>query len=274
MIAGNTENLGKSSRSRERLGNLIRHSGDLITTGRAAEIMGVSASEASKILTRWTTQGWLTRIRRGVYVAVPVEASTDQALEDGWVLIPQLFDPAYVGGWSAAEHWDLTEQIFHDICVLTQKPVPKKTLTVHGISFFLTHVGEADFFGTRTVWRGETRIQISDMEKTILDMFSQPRLGGGAMHVIDCFRQAMRHKDFSISRLADYARRIDNGAVYKRMGFLAEAFLGEEHELTALCASGLTKGNAKFDPNGPADRLITRWRLWVPETLPHRLETS
>ena len=24
------------------------------------------------------------------------------------ILIPALFDPAYVGGWTAAEHWDLT----------------------------------------------------------------------------------------------------------------------------------------------------------------------
>jgi len=40
---------------------------------------------------------------------------------------------------------------------------------------------------------------------------------------------------------------------------------GEEETLRA-CLSGLTKGNAKLDPALPAERLVSKWRLWVPES--------
>ena len=43
----------------------------------------------------------------------------EQVVEDPWILVPALFDPAYIGGRTAAEHWDLTEQIFRDIVVYT-----------------------------------------------------------------------------------------------------------------------------------------------------------
>ena len=261
------EILGKSSRSRERIGKLLREAGDLFDVARAGEILKLPTRETSKILSRWATQGWLKRIRRGVYVSVPVDASSDRALEDSWVLIPQFFAPAYIGGWSAAEHWDLTEQIFRDVCVLTQKPVTRQNLVLHGIPFFLAHRGEERFFGTKTVWKKDTKILISDIEKTILDIFANPHLGGGVAHMVDCFREALKHKDFQISCLIDYAIRMNNGAVFKRLGFLSQALLGSDHELTRTCAENLTQGNAKLDPKGPADKLMTKWRLFVPANL-------
>ena len=261
------DKLGKSSRSREQLGRLIREAGELITVANAAKIFELPTQETSKILSRWTAQGWLARVRRGVYVPVPVEASSERALEDSWILIPPFFSPAYVGGWSAAEHWDLTEQLFRDICVLTQRPVAQKKQVLHGVPFYLTHTKEAPFFGTKTVWKKESKILVSDIEKTILDIFT-----GGAIHSIDCFQEALKHKDFQVQRLIDYALHIRNGAVFKRIGFLSDFFLGEEHDLTRVCASNLTTGNAKIDPNGPADKLITKWRLFIPANLLQRLE--
>lgn len=266
------EVVGKSSRSRERLSKLLQESGDLITVAHAAEVLGVQPLDVAKTLARWAMQGWLTRIQRGVYAAVPIEASAGQVLEDSWVLIPQFFAPAYVGGWSAAEHWDLTEQIFHDVCVLTQKPVARQKIVLHGSPFYLTHISKADFFGTKTIWRKTTKVLVSDIEKTLLDMFAHPPLGGGTPLMVDCFREALKHKDFQVSRLIEYALHLNNGAVFKRLGFVSATLLGVEHALTRTCAAHLTKGNAKFDPGAPADRLITKWRLFVPANLLQALQ--
>jgi predicted transcriptional regulator of viral defense system len=256
--------LGKSSRSRERIGNLLREVGEIFDVLRAGEVLNLPTQEASKILSRWTKQGWLKRVRRGVYVSVPVDAPSERALEDGRILIPKFFAPAYLGGWSAAEHWDLTEQIFTDVCVLTQKPVARQKILLHGVPFFLAHIGEKSFFGTKTVWRGETKILVSDIEKTILDILGNPHLGGGAVHMVECFREALKHKDFKASRLIEYSMRVNNGGVFKRLGFLSDTLLGGGHEMTRTCAGNLTRGNAKLDPRGPTDKLITKWRLFVP----------
>jgi hypothetical protein len=141
---------GKSSISRERLSKLLREGGEVLTVDNAARILGLGNEETAKALARWRNQGWLARIKRGVYVTVPLEArDTARALEDAWIVIPELFEPAYVGGWSAAEHWDLTEQIFRDICVFTARPVTRRHRIVHNIPFAVTHAPPAQHFGTR-----------------------------------------------------------------------------------------------------------------------------
>jgi predicted transcriptional regulator of viral defense system len=63
--------------------------------------------------------------------------------------------------------------------------------------------------------------------------------------------------------LARYADRLANGAVFKRLGFLAETD-PRGTALVAPCRERLTKGNAKLDPALPGPRLISRWRLFVP----------
>lgn len=259
---------GKSSKSRTRLSKLLREGGEVLTVDSAASILGLENDDAAKALARWRNQGWLSRIKRGVYVAVPLEAETSQrALEDAWVLIPELFSPAYVGGWSAAEHWDFTEQMFRDICVFTDRPVTKRNQVMHNIPFVVTHAPLAQHFGTKPVWKKEKKILVSDPSKTILDMLSNPWTGGGIQHVVDCLRQYVNGKDFNDSQLIDYAERLGNGAVFKRLGFLATQLLGDDHPLTRACEVRLTEGKAQLDPMLKGRTLVTRWRLFVPAQL-------
>ena len=76
----------------------------------------MNRTTAAKTLSRWCSQGWLRRIGQGLYVPVPLDlAGTEQVVEDPWVLVPTLFGHCYVGGWTAAHHWDLTEQLFREL---------------------------------------------------------------------------------------------------------------------------------------------------------------
>lgn len=252
-------------RPKEQLGEIIRQAGEIFNISQSSKILCISRTEVAKKLARWKKQGWLTRIQRGLYAIVPIDATTtDRALADEWVLVPELFAPAYIGGWSAAEHWDLTEQLFKDICVITEHPVPHKIQKIHNTSFFLTHIKNATIFGTKTVWRQERKILLSDPHKTIIDMLYDPQLGGGIQHVTDCFAEYLKSSYSNADLLGSYAEKLNNGAVFKRLGFLCEKNLGKDHLLTRLCRSHLTKGNIFFDPKLKNGHLITRWRLFVP----------
>jgi len=263
------------SRTRERLGKLLREGGDVLTVENASRILGISSADTAKTLARWCKQGWLSRIKRGVYVPVPVESiSKDRALEDAWIVIPDLFGPAYVGGWSAAEHWDLTEQVFRDVCVFTTRLVAKRHQLIHNIPFVVTHIAPDQQFGTKTVWKKEKKLSVSDPTRTIVDMLSNPWAGGGVEHVIDCFRNYVKGPHFSPQQLIEYADRLGNAAVFKRLGFLAERLLGADHFLVTACKSRLSKGNAQLDPALRGEKLITRWRLFVPAALSFGTETT
>ena len=225
-----------------------------------------SRAEATKVLSRWPHQGWLRRVRPGAYAVARLESlGSDQILDDPWVQVPALYTPAYIGGRSAAEHWDLTEQIFHQILVMTAQPVRERHQTRHGAQFILRHIQERRLFGTKPVRRSRSKVQVSDVHHTIIDLLDAPSAGGGSQHVAHCVGSYLRHGDRNDDLLIDYAERFGNGAVFKRLGFLVEEHRDAE-ALAQACRTRLTSGNAKLDPLPGCSRLVSKWRLWVPVT--------
>ncbi len=262
---------------RYKLSRVIQASGDIIQTDDVANTLSVDRPEASKLLHRWTRQGWLRRVARGAYAPAPLDfLDSEYVLHDHWVLVPPLYAPAYIGGWSAAEYWGLTDQLFRETVVMTTRPVRQKSQVRHGAQFFLCHIDKKRFFGTTTVWRGRSKVLVSDVPRTIIDMLNNPMLGGGIGHVADCLCIYLRefvdketlagNENDESETLIRYAKMLGNGAVFKRLGFLAEK-RGNLPKLVAACRDHLTTGNAKLNPGMHCDRLVSRWRLWVPDYL-------
>ena len=254
-------------KGRRRLAAVIRQAGDIVCITDAERALDLSRSDAAKLLSRWTGQGWLRRVGPGAYAPVGLDSVTSElVLDDPWVMVPVLYSPAYIGGHTAAEYWDLTEQIFRDIVVMTGRPVRGKTQQRHGADFILKHIREDMIFGTKTVWRGSTPVAISDVHRTIVDMLNDTQLGAGVQHVSDCLAAYLERKDRNVDRLLAYAERLGNGAVYKRLGFLAERGASDAPDLIEACRQRLSQGNAKLDPRLQCRRIISRWRLRVPES--------
>ena len=140
---------------RRKLVSVIREAGDVIKIDDVVAALSLGRSEAAKLLSRWVSQGWLRRVGRGAYVPVPLDSlESEHVLQDPWILVQALYMPAYIGGRTAAEHWDLTEQLFRDIVVMTVQPVRKSQQERHGAQFTLHHIQEKNIFGTKPVWRG------------------------------------------------------------------------------------------------------------------------
>ena len=255
--------LGKESRNR--LARVMRETKGTVSVRQVADILQLTPDRAAKMLSRWANQGWVSRVQRGLYVFIPIEArSTNIALEDPWIVADQLFSPCYIGGWSAAEYWELTEQIFRTIVVMTTRKPRNRKPVIKGTGFLLRTVSPNVIFGTRSVWRGQVKINVSDPTRTLLDMLNDPALGGGLRPMVDVFNTYMVSKDKDVDLLIKYVVRLGNGAVFKRLGFIATRFAPTEQVLIDSCRARLTKGNAKIDPSMPADKLITTWNLWVP----------
>ncbi len=254
-----------TSHGRARLSAVLRASKVLITIDDVMKTLSVDRQSAAKVLSRWQEQGWLKRVRRGLYAPIPLDAaSTEQVLKDPWVLVPALFAPGYIGGWTAAEHWDLTEQLFRSIFVFTARPFRTKEYTAQGVTFTLKRVGEDALFGLKMIWRGQARMFISDKHRTVVDLLADPATGGGIRHVARCVQNYLRASDADTGTLIRYAETLGNGAVFKRLGFLASQTPGHE-VLAEACRARLTMGNAKLDPSIPCRRLVKAWRLWIPK---------
>ena len=255
-----------ASNRQQRLAALLRSTSGTIRVTDAMDAFGMGRAQASKLLAAWHNQGVLRRVARGLYVSVsPKSLGQSQVLEDPWILVPELYAPGYIGGWSALEHWELTEQLFRSVCVLTNKRTAYGQQEHQGVGFFVKHTPKKNLFATKTLWRGSTKLLISDMPKTLLDVIDDPYLGAGLQHTMDCLMEFKKRGDLQETRrLIEYAQQLNNGALFKKLGFLAEQ-LEFDTSFIEACAARLTTGYAHLDKSARKNKLVTRWRLWVPE---------
>ena len=256
---------GLGSQSREKLAAILRDTQGTISPSQAASALDLSKQRAAQLLAFWASRGWLSRVQRGLYVPIRLESKTSEGpLEDPWVVATALFSPCYVGGWSAAEHWGLTEQIFRSVLIVTTKKPRQRKRVLKGTSFILRSIGSNAMFGLKSIWRGSMRVHVSDPARTVIDMLSDPSLAGGIRPAADMLTIFLKDHSKDADRLIEYAKRLGNGATFKRLGFLLETLRLDRPRLVAACRNQLTQGYVKLDPALPSQHLITAWRLWVP----------
>jgi predicted transcriptional regulator of viral defense system len=255
--------LGITAENRRRLTRLIRSGVGPFTVGDTAAALGMSAPRARRFLAYLASRGWLARIRPGLYAAVPLEAARPSEWStDPWVVAAQVFAPCYVGGWSAGEHWGLTEQLFRSVVILSARWVRDRTPTIQGTSYKVKVIRPERVFGIRPVWRSGVRVELSDPSRTILDLLDDPELGGGIRHVSDVLRTWFEGDLRNDGLLLEYAERLGNRSVYKRLGFLVEALEIPATDLIQECQRRMSEGVVRLDPSGPAGgRRVGRWRL-------------
>jgi predicted transcriptional regulator of viral defense system len=251
--------------SRARLAAVLRATKDVVSVAVASQVLKLDRTRTAQVLSRWCEQGWIRRIGRGLYVPVPLDlAGSEQVVSDPWVLVPALFGQCYIGGWTAAHHWELTEQLFNETFVFTTRRVVEKRAKAQGAVFLLRHIPDKRLFGLKTLWRGTAKVSVSDAARTLVDMIASPETGGGIDHAADCLKAYLGSKTADPGLLIRYAEQFDNGAIFKRLGFLADAWL-HDRKLASACRERLTQGYARLDPALTSPKLITAWRLWVPE---------
>ncbi len=263
-----TKPAGLGQKSRSQLGKVLKGNRGVISVSSASDTLRLPREKTSQLLSRWAARGWIVRVKRGLYIPVPLEAeSTDIAISEPWLLAQSMFEPCYIGGWTAAEHWDLTEQIFHSIVIITTKKVHQRDVRFKGARFIIKTVGSHGMFGTKPVWLEDHKINVSDPTRTILDLFNDPSLGGGIRSSIDVFSNYIQSKHKDLLLLLQYAEKLGNSAVYKRMGFVLERGFPAEEKTIEICRKNMRTGYSQLDPQTPSKALVTAWNLWVPESL-------
>ena len=107
-------------------------------------------------------------------------------------------------------------------------------------------------------------MSVSDAARTLVDMIAAPETGGGIDHVADCLRAYLGSKTADRGLLIRYAEQFGNGAIFKRLGFLAETRLHDRSSPND-CRDAADAGLCPARSGARLPKLVTAWRLWVPE---------
>ena len=261
---------GMFDRNRRLLTTLYRGVTGPFSVQEAADSLSFSVLRTHRFLAYLADRGWLVRVRRGLYAPIPLDAFDPwEWREDPWVIAAKLYGPAYyIGGWTACEHWNLTERIFRETVVVTTRRVRSKETEIQGFAFRVKRTGAGKTFGTRSVWRDQARVNLSDPSRTVVDILDEPSLGGGIRHVaemVDAYF-ASEHRDDTL--IEDYARRLGNRTVFKRLGYLIETFSIQAPALYQECRARVSLGVGLLDPSLPDEGpVLRRWNLRLNGTI-------
>lgn len=236
-----------------------------LTVGDIENQLGLSRQAINLTLSRLARKGWLRRLRRGTYALVPLSSTSGKAIvEDPLAMAMQLFAPCYISGWSAAQHWELTEQIFNTVVVYSATPQRRSDQDIGGINYVVRRVPEKAIFGTTNVWSGTVAVRMASVHRTVIDVLDAPEMGGGGRQTLDIVRAYWRRPDVDPEALLDLAARIGRGSLLKRLGFTAERFGKPTMSWISRCREHLSAGIALLDPSGPKrGAIVSRWRLRV-----------
>lgn len=155
-------------------------------------------------------KGLLKRAERGVYF----NANFNDTNVIGTLLVKR----GAIAYWSALHQHGLVSRFPNTVFVQTTQR--KKSKKVFNVSYKFVSVAERKFLGIKTKGYGNYQYKITDVDKTITDCFDQPQNSSGFDGLIQAFALARLNSQ----NLIEYCTAINNIAVIKRMGFLAELF--------------------------------------------------
>ncbi|HJZ24620.1 MAG TPA: type IV toxin-antitoxin system AbiEi family antitoxin domain-containing protein [Candidatus Babeliales bacterium] len=259
MISGISEN------NRKLLDNLARNREGLFSIKDAAKILHQPEENIRKTLAYLARKGWLSRIKQGLYIIVPIGATNPQEhKEHPWIVANRVFAPCYIGGWSAAEYWEFTDQIFNSVVVVTLRKLKNTHMKIQGTDYVIKCVNKKYFENRKSVWFENVKIFISDPLQTIVDILDAPYIGGGIRHVADIMQEYFNSTYVNDDQLCRYIKQRNNKTIYKRLGFLIDTLKIGSENLKTICKQNLSLGYSLLDPKVEAQGVFnSKWNLRI-----------
>jgi predicted transcriptional regulator of viral defense system len=225
----------------------------------------MSLKKTSSFLTYFVRKGWLSRVRRGLYITVPLGTVNPQEYkENPWVVANRVFAPCYIGGWSAAEHWEFTDQILNSVAVFTLRRYRTKTMQVQGTDFVLKFINKKYFGQTKQVWIDNSKVQVSDPIQTVVDILDDPSIGAGMRNVVDIVDEYFKSQYRNDDNIVKYINKRNNRTIYKRFGYIIETCDIDALKLKKICEKNISAGFSLLDPAVEAKgHFNSKWNLRI-----------
>jgi predicted transcriptional regulator of viral defense system len=244
-----TQRKGLSTRESRALSRLASENRQVITISDIADIIDIPRKSAKDMAYALKEKGWLERIAHGKYLILPLAAGENAVYtEHEFVIASALVEPMYIGYWSALNHHGMTEQLSRTVYVVTTARAEERE--IHGVTYRPVTVTEQKFFGYHPTVVGSNQVNVSSIEKTLVDCADHPEFCGGIAELATGMENAVDTR-CSWERVVEYLRRVGNGAATKRLVYLADQLDIDLPEYRDL-VENFTTGYPLLDPTRDA----------------------
>lgn len=238
----------------------------------AAQLETIPRTQVRKILSNLAKQRKILRLRRGLYVSIGLLG--EQASTDPFIISAFLVQPSAISHWSALQYHGLTEQIPLVITASTknkivtpsmrqkgnQHPKQKHAWIIDNVRYEYITIKEKHYnIGIEKKWIGDYCFFITNKERTILDVFINPKIFGGIGEALGILEAAL--PNININKLVEYAIQYDKKSVIKRLGWALENFRVPSKHLKPLLKIPINyycRLDSAAEAKGPYD---DRWMI-------------
>nr|MDO8100843.1 type IV toxin-antitoxin system AbiEi family antitoxin [Candidatus Njordarchaeota archaeon] len=260
--AGNTENVraGLTRNESLLLSSLSERGKTIFKIEDIATELKCSYKYAKVLANNLAKKKWTIVLRRGIYLIVPLSAGVkSHYTEHEFVIASHLVSPYYIAYWSALNFYGFTEQTPLTVFVATTKRA--KNREVLNTKYNFITLNKRKFFGFEPATVGTYKINISDREKTLVDALDHSEYCGGIPEVAKSLWNAK--EKVSMEKIVNYAERVGNTTIVKRLGYLMESLsLKVDSEILLKMRGMISPGMSALDPTRPKKGTYnTRWNL-------------
>lgn len=139
----------------------------------------------------------------------------DEFFEDTYGSIGKMFKDAYIGGWTAAERWDLLSEGSRCITLFSLKHISEKE--IYGVRLNVQVFPRKQMFGIIEVETPSGKYYCSDLEKTIVDAMMYPRMFGDDLNHQEVIKNYMLRDDKDLNKLKTYFKLVNCPELMIRM---------------------------------------------------------
>lgn len=226
--------------------------------------LDISDSHAIVLLHNLAKKRTAVRLAKGKYLLVHPEILYGRKAfsEDPLLIIDELMSELernyYVAYISAAHLHGIAHQLpfaLH-IAVARRK---RKNIRASGISIQFVTIKQDRFFGIEDMKYSDTKLKVSNLEKTVLDCLERSDLCGGVSDVAVMISDSV--KGIEWKKLVGYAKQFKNQALVQRLGYILEKLAHQGLDIDKRTIESLQKLPAKKFAYPLEPRLPKKGRL-------------
>ncbi len=221
-------------------------------------------------LAYYKKNGRIIGIKRGLYAVVPLGADPEKHMPDPFLLTGRMADGAVLSHHTALDFYGSSYSVFNRFIYLCSSTM--HTFRWRGMEFRAAPIPQAirgkktEGFGVRQEDRRGQVVRVTGLERTLVDVFNRPDLGGGWEEI---WRSLDTVAYFDLDEVVKYALLLDNSTTIAKVGFYLERnrerLMVQDSQLSRLRKHGPASPRRMERSGTKPGKFVSAWNLVVPE---------
>jgi len=250
-----------SIKQSELLERLITQHGQVVTSQDIFNLVENSYShqQAKNLITKLVKNGWLVRIKKGLYAISDLSTRGFLSLSF-YTVAGLLVKDSYVSFDAALQYYGMFDQLTNKITSVSLKGF--KTFSLNNIEYRFIKAKKKLFFGQKEIIVDNKKVYIATAEKALIDMINFRKSKYAVDLVIEKLKE---HKDsLDFEQLVKYLKEFSIATV-KTFGFIFDLLQIDSTGIYRIAENSIKVTNSTHRMLALDKKFNAKWRLYYDE---------